>query len=142
MANGTPRYQDARSANGCITGNLYIYYLLLGDCIMANAKSMIETVSGILNSCESRLSGMPDKSRIQIKDLTQAISSELNLNPKDALAFVTYFARNTDMGYVSRGKNGGLIKGTRPAKSAPTPPSSSNDDSVDSDSDSDSDSDE
>lgn len=103
---------------------------------MANAKSMIETVSSIFNSADSKLAAMPDKARIQLKELAQSIANELSLDPKDVLGFVTYFARNTDSGYVSRGKNGGLIKGTRPAKNA-AKPAASVDNTDDSDDDSD-----
>lgn len=95
---------------------------------MANAKSMIETVTSVFNSIETRLENMPDKGRVQIKELTKAVSTELKLDPKDILGFVTYFARNTDQGYVSRGKNGGLIKGTRPTKPTPSANKSSDSD--------------
>jgi len=77
---------------------------------------MIETVSNIFNTLESHVDSMPAKGRIQLKELTQLVATSLKLDPKDILGFVTYFARNTDVGYVSRGKNGGFIKGVRPAK--------------------------
>jgi delta-aminolevulinic acid dehydratase/porphobilinogen synthase len=93
---------------------------------------MIENVSSIFNSAESTVQSMPDKSRIQLKELAQSVANSTNLDPKDVLAFVTFFARNTELGYVSRGKNGGLIRGKRPLKSAP-PQSSSTSSAVDDD---------
>jgi len=104
---------------------------------MSNAKSMIETVSNIFNAADAKLAGMANKDRIQLKEMAQSIANDLRLDPKDVLGFVTYFARNTDAGYVSRGKNGGLIKGSRPAKNAAKPAASvdsSDDDSSDDDS--------
>ena len=86
---------------------------------MSNAKSMIETVSSVFSSAETTFSGMPEKSRIQLKELAQTVASATGIEVKDALTFVTYFARNTDLGYVSRGKNGGLIRGSRPVKPMP-----------------------
>jgi hypothetical protein len=80
-----------------------------------------------MNSAEAHLNSMQDKDRIQLKELAQNIATKLHLDAKDVLGFVTYFARNTNLGYVSRGKNGGLIKGSRPTK--PTPQSSDSDDS-------------
>ena len=38
------------------------------------------------------------------------------MEPKHVLGFVHHFAHNTETAYVTRGKHGGIIKGTRPAK--------------------------
>lgn len=80
---------------------------------MSNAQSMIQSVSSIFTSAEKILEAMPNGSRVQLKELAQSVSANSDLNPKDVLTFVTHFARNTDLGYVSRGKNGGLIRGTK-----------------------------
>jgi hypothetical protein len=40
----------------------------------------------------------------------------LGQDPKEVLAFVNYFAHKTDIAYVTRGKNGGVVKGTKPVK--------------------------
>ena len=102
---------------------------------MPNAKSMIETISSVLSTAESTFSGMPEKGRIQLKELAQTVAAATGIEVKDALTFVTYFARNTDLGYVSRGKNGGLIRGSRPIKPMPkeSVPMSTVSDDVDSD---------
>jgi len=86
---------------------------------MSNANSMIETVSSVFSTAESIVSAMPEKSRIQLKELAQSVASSTGMEPNEVLTFVTFFARNTDLGYVSRGKNGGLIRGKRPLKSPP-----------------------
>ena len=37
-------------------------------------------------------------------------------DPKDVLGFVNHFAHDTTLAYVTRGKNGGIIRGTKPVK--------------------------
>lgn len=87
---------------------------------MSSVNSMIQTVSSIFNTVGSIVDAMNDGDRMQLKELAQAVSDKSGVNPQDSLTFVTYFARNTTSGYVSRGKNGGFIKGQKKLKT-PTP---------------------
>lgn len=82
----------------------------------ANIKSMLETVERIFEAAQLVVENMSDGDRIQIKELAQRVASAVSLEPKNVLSFVHHFAHNTDVAYVTRGKHGGIIKGTRPAK--------------------------
>lgn len=82
----------------------------------ANIKSMLETVERIFEAAQLVVENMSDGDRIQIKELAQRVASAVSLEPKNVLSFVHHFAHNTDAAYVTRGKHGGIIKGTRPAK--------------------------
>jgi hypothetical protein len=62
------------------------------------------------------IDGLADGERIQIKDLVAAVSKRGSLPVKDIIGFVSFFAHNTESAYVTRGKNGGLIKGTKVVK--------------------------
>jgi hypothetical protein len=60
---------------------------------------------------------MQDGQRIQIKDLAKDVGLALALDPKKVLGFVNHFAQNNPgTVYVTRGKNGGIIKGVKPVK--------------------------
>lgn len=54
--------------------------------------------------------------RKQIKELAADVGSALGMEPKRVLGFVNHFAHETNIAYVTRGKKGGIVKGTRPAK--------------------------
>ena len=82
----------------------------------ANIRSMLETVERIFEAAQLVVENMSDGDRIQIKELAQRVASAVSLEPKNVLSFVHHFAHNTDVAYVTRGKHGGIIKGTRPAK--------------------------
>lgn len=82
----------------------------------ANIRSMLETVERIFEAAQLVVESMSDGDRIQIKELAQRVASAVSLEPKNVLSFVHHFAHNTDAAYVTRGKHGGIIKGTRPAK--------------------------
>lgn len=92
---------------------------------MSSVNSMIQNVSSIFNTIGTVVDGMADGNRMQLKELAQAVSDKSGSNPQDVLTFVTYFARNTDLGYVSRGKNGGFIKGQKKDKATVTTPTPS-----------------
>jgi hypothetical protein len=82
----------------------------------ANIKSMLETVERIFEAAHISLESMPIGDRIQIKELAQTVALAVAMEPKHVLGFVNHFAHHTDIAYVTRGKNGGIIRGTRPVK--------------------------
>lgn len=82
----------------------------------ANIATMLETVERIFEAAQVVIEGMANGDRIQIKELAQQVALAVALEPKNVLGFVHHFAHNTDAAYVTRGKHGGIIKGTRPAK--------------------------
>lgn len=81
-----------------------------------NIQSMKETAGRIFEATHSVLVKMSDGDRIQIKQLAQDVSLLVGLDSKRVLGYVNDFAHQTDIAYVTRGKKGGIIKGTRPAK--------------------------
>lgn len=84
----------------------------------ANIQSMLETIETILEAAHTTVSAMNDGDRMQIKKLAQAVGQSVSMEPKHVLSFVNHFAHNTDIAYVTRGKNGGIIRGVKPAKVA------------------------
>jgi hypothetical protein len=65
---------------------------------------------------QATIDAMSDGQRIQLKDLVKAVSQSMSKPAKDIAGLVGLFAHNNSSSYVTRGKNGGLIKGTRPVK--------------------------
>lgn len=79
---------------------------------------MMETVQQVFNAAQAAIESMAVGERIQIKELAQTVGLAVAMEPKHVLGFVNHFAHHTDIAYVTRGKNGGVIRGTRPAPSA------------------------
>lgn len=77
---------------------------------------MLETVNKIFSATEATLLDLKPEGRIQMKDLSQTVGLAVAMDPKSVVEFVNYFVHNTDIVYVTRGKNGGVIRGTKPAK--------------------------
>ena len=70
----------------------------------------------VFEAAEHVIEAMLDGDRIQIKQLAQTVGLALAKDPKNVLGFVNHFAHETSLAYVTRGKNGGIIKGTKPVK--------------------------
>jgi|SRR5277367_4305834 hypothetical protein len=70
----------------------------------------------VFEAAEHVIETMRDGERIQIKQLAQTVGLALAKDPKNVLGFVNHFAHDTTLAYVTRGKNGGIIKGTKPVK--------------------------
>jgi len=81
-----------------------------------NVKGILENIEVIFNASEKVLGAMDDGERIQLKDLAQVVGIMVSMEPKNILHFVSYFAHNTELAYVTRGKKGGVIKGQKNKK--------------------------
>ncbi len=81
-----------------------------------NVQSMTETADRIFEAANTIVEGMAQGTRKQIKDLAVDVGAAVGMEPKEVLGFVNHFAHKTNIAYVTRGKNGGLIKGVRPVK--------------------------
>ncbi|CAB4196853.1 hypothetical protein UFOVP1290_373 [uncultured Caudovirales phage] len=79
-------------------------------------KQMVEVVESILKASHSAVEAMADGDRTQVKELAKTVALSLSMEPKHVLSFVDYYVHNSDVVYVSRGKNGGVVRGTKPAK--------------------------
>lgn len=75
----------------------------------------------VFEAAQRTLAAMPDGGRIQIKDLAQTVGQALSKDSKEVLGFVNHFVHRTTSAYVTRGKNGGIVKGTRPVKVVKAP---------------------
>ena len=78
--------------------------------------SMLEDIGNVLKATETNLESLSNGERIQIKDLAAAVGLATAKEPKNVINFVNHFVHNTTLAYVTRGKNGGIIKGSKPAK--------------------------
>jgi hypothetical protein len=83
-----------------------------------SVSSMLETVGRVFEATFHSVDSMSHGERIQLKELAQTVGLAVAMDPKDVLGFVNYYVHNSDIVYVSRGKNGGVIKGSRSAKPA------------------------
>ena len=81
-----------------------------------NIQSMLETVESIFAAAQTAVEGMAVGERMQIKELAQAVGLAVAKEPKEVLGFVNHFVHNTDIAYVTRGKNGGIIRGVKQPK--------------------------
>lgn len=81
-------------------------------------EEMLVDVKQILEAAHAALATMADGERVQIKDLAQTVGLAVARSPKEVLSFVNHFAHKTKIAYVTRGKNGGVIKGNKPAKTS------------------------
>jgi len=84
---------------------------------------MLETVTKIFSATEASLIDLDLGTRILVNDLSQSVGLAVAMEPKNVVDFVRYFVHNSDIVYVTRGKNGGVIRGTKPAKVLKAPKS-------------------
>lgn len=82
----------------------------------ADIETMTATAKRAFEAAQQVVDGMKDRERIQIKDLAKDVGLAMAMDPKQVLGFVNHFAHHTSDAYVTRGKNGGLIKGVKPVK--------------------------
>jgi hypothetical protein len=82
----------------------------------ANIPVILKDVEEILQATRTVVEAMQPGERKQIKELASVVGTMLSKEPKDVLNLINLFAHNTDIAYVSRGKNGGVVRGVRPAK--------------------------
>jgi hypothetical protein len=81
-----------------------------------NIKDMLTEIEDVLEATHTIVNSMQPGERKQIKVLAEDVSAVLGKDTKDVLNYVNDYAHRTSIAYVTRGKNGGLVKGVRPAK--------------------------
>jgi len=82
----------------------------------ADIETMVTSAKAAFEAAQRIIDGMKDRERIQLKDLAKDVGLALALDPKEVFGFVYHFAHNNGSAYVTRGKNGGVIKGVKPVK--------------------------
>ena len=70
----------------------------------------------VYEATQKTIEAMQDGERMQIKQLAQVVGQAVAKESKVVLGFVNYFAHENKLAYVTRGKNGGIIKGVKPVK--------------------------
>jgi hypothetical protein len=82
-------------------------------------KEMLSDVERVLTATSKAVSAMSDGARMSLKNLTNQVATELGREPSKVVGLVTLFAHNTKLAHVSRGAEGGVIRGqkvTKPVK--------------------------
>ena len=79
-------------------------------------EEMMQSINRIFEATQATIDSMTEGDRIQLKDLAQTVGLVVASDPKYVLGFVNHFVHNSNVAYVSRGKNGGVIKGRKPAR--------------------------
>jgi len=79
-------------------------------------QTMTDTAQRIFETADSIIEAMNVGERKQIKELAVDVGTALGMETKKVLGFVNHYAHESDIAYVTRGKKGGIVKGTRPAK--------------------------
>lgn len=78
--------------------------------------SATEEAKKSFDAANAIITAMKDGERKQIKDLVIEVAAVLNTEAKEVIGFVNHYAHHNNDSYVTRGKKGGLIKGSRPVK--------------------------
>jgi hypothetical protein len=81
-----------------------------------DVKDIMVDIESVLVAAHNVVVAMQPGERKQIKDLAQDVAVVMGRDPKEVIGFVNHFAHKTSIAYVTRGKNGGLVRGTRPVK--------------------------
>jgi len=78
-----------------------------------NVIKLTQVVESIFEATFAIIDSMENGERIQMKDLAQTVGLAVAMDPKLVINFVSHFVHNSDLAYVARGKNGGVIKGSK-----------------------------
>jgi hypothetical protein len=82
----------------------------------ADIERMTAFSKQVFEAAQHTIEAMQDGERMQIKQLAQVVGLAVAKDPKEVLGFVNHFAHETSLAYVTRGKNGGIVKGTKTVK--------------------------
>lgn len=82
----------------------------------ANIPVILKSIEEVLQATRTVVEGMQQGERKQIKELAALVGTILSKDPKEVLNLISLFAHNTNIAYVTRGKNGGVVRGVKPAK--------------------------
>lgn len=81
-----------------------------------DVQEMLVDIQRVLEAAHTVIESMQPGERKQIKTLAQDVGTMVGKAPKEVLGYVNDFAHHTKIAYVTRGKNGGIIRGTKPVK--------------------------
>lgn len=81
-----------------------------------DVQEMLVDIQRVLEAAHTVIESMQLGERKQIKTLAQDVGAIVGKEPKEVLGYVNDFAHHTKIAYVTRGKNGGIIRGVKPVK--------------------------
>lgn len=82
----------------------------------ATIQEILKDIEQVMEAAHTVIVTMQVGERKQIKELAQDVGLLVAKAPKEILGWVNHFAHSTNIAYVTRGKHGGIVRGTRPAK--------------------------
>lgn len=85
----------------------------------SNTNTLIERVRNVFTSTEAMITEMKMGDRSPIKAIAASVGLTIGVEPNSILCYVNDFCHNTDLGYVTAGRFGGMIRGPRPMRKAP-----------------------
>jgi hypothetical protein len=80
-----------------------------------NINGMVDTISTLLRSAQTIVDNMVPQERKKLTDLAAEAGATVGMDADDALPHITWFAHNCDGIELSKGRTGGLYKGSKPA---------------------------
>jgi hypothetical protein len=81
-----------------------------------NIQEIMKDIERVMEATHTVVETMQVGDRKQLKVLAQEVAALVSKSPKEIVSFVNHFAHNTSIAYVSRGKNGGIVRGVRQFK--------------------------
>lgn len=82
----------------------------------ANIPVIMKDIEEVMQATRTIVEAMQPGQRKQIKELANEVAATLSQDPKEVLSLISIFAHKTNIAYVTRGKNGGVVRGVKPAK--------------------------
>lgn len=81
-----------------------------------DVNNILEISKTVFEATAATLEDMQDGERIQLKELAKVVSLAAAVDPKFALNLVSFYVHNSNTAYITRGKKGGVVKGTKKTK--------------------------
>lgn len=88
---------------------------------MKPKEILLAHIESIFDLTQTVVDGMVVGSRMQLREMAEAVALSMELDPKDVAYYVSAYAHHCEGGYVTRGKKGGFIKGVKVLKISPLP---------------------
>ena len=86
------------------------------NIINNDVETMTARANTIFNAINTIVGEMADQDRMRVEDLAKKVSKTVSLDIKEVLGYVNDFGKKASVGYITRGANGGYVKGQRPVK--------------------------
>lgn len=81
-----------------------------------DVETLTSTAHTIFDAINNIASTMNDKDRMRVEDLAKKVSKTVSMDVKDVLGFINLFGKKSTVAHITRGANGGFVKGQKPVK--------------------------